>query len=547
MMYTFDYASPSVFQSQRETTLVGLSANARRPVQFCGKVASEHAFLLRVALRALGEAVWSSDTWLESADILDPVITVHPDRLFFEAFSQDQSSYVSLIVDRQVFETQGDVVTGTTNIDFTAWLWGALGEMRSSRETTFQIAADGFEVATSSAGGRWERKVDLPDAWVRGFLQVQAAMAMPGTRLEVKPVDLLSAIRFLRYTKAKVSPRALRYEFQPGVDAQLVLEPWEKVIPLEDAAHGYEQPKTTRVWGRRRLKLIEGLLPFADRVEVYLKGRALPSFYAVSLPGMTFVLGLTGWSGSPFSSSGGFDLLAEAAASDDRWLLPILEMLREQYHASTELVAARLGLDMATASRALVRLCRRGECMFDVQRREYRHRQLFEQVIDESKYFLPDERQEQATRICSEQLVAVESCTMEETVRQVKLKSLDGKQRREIIYRDWRVIGSVSKGSTPVVNLDHAGAVEIVVNEAARIIFGKCGGSFFQENHLNMGPCAHMLALFRASEALRSDGPSSRQAVDFDSGPKQPSRWEVDGGSGNADDHEVDDDLEDDA
>jgi len=108
------------------------------------------------------------------------VITVHRDRIFFEAFSQDQSSYVSLIVDPAVFEPMGEVVCGTTNIDFTAWLWGALGELRTSRSTTFRIGPEGMEVRTSSAGGRFEKKVELPETWVRGFLQVQAAMGMPG-------------------------------------------------------------------------------------------------------------------------------------------------------------------------------------------------------------------------------------------------------------------------------------------------------------------------------------------------------------------------------
>src|SRR5690606_2264232 len=143
---------------------------------------------------------------------------------------------------------------------------------------------------------RFEKKVDLPETWVRGFLQVQAAMGLPGTRLRVQPVDLLSAIRYLRYSKARISPRALRYEFVPGEDARLILEPWEHVVPLEGATHNYAETKTTRVWGRRRLKLIESLLPFAESVDIYLKGRALPSFYAVKLPGMTFLLGLTGWS-----------------------------------------------------------------------------------------------------------------------------------------------------------------------------------------------------------------------------------------------------------
>ena len=75
--------------------------------------------------------------------------------------------------------------------------------MRTSRRTTFRIGPEGFEVKTSGAGGRFERKVDVPESWVRGFLQVQAAMGMPGIRLDVQPIDLLAAVRYLRYTKAQ--------------------------------------------------------------------------------------------------------------------------------------------------------------------------------------------------------------------------------------------------------------------------------------------------------------------------------------------------------
>ena len=527
MIVLVDYASPSQLDSTGDATTVGLSTNLRRRVRFHGLV-RQHGFMLRIALRALGEAIWSNDMWFAQSDLLDPVITVHRDRIFFEAFSQDQSAYVSLIVDPSVFESVGEVVSGTTNIDFTAWLWGALGEMRTSRSTTFRIGADGLDVRTSAAGGRYEKKVDLPESWVRGFLQVQAAMGMPGTRLAVKPIDLLSAVRFLRYAKAKVSPRAIRYEFEPGRAARLVLEPWERVVELDGAEHNYSEFKTTRVWGRRRLKLIEGLLPFAERVDIYLKGRALPSFYAVKLPGMTFLLGLTGSSESGFTSSGGFDLLAEAAAGDDDRLEPALALLRERQHASIASVATALGIDAPAAFRVLVRLCRQGRAMFDVETQEYRHRELFETPADEATYFPPDRRRELALSFLAANKVRVHSCLAEETKKVRSFKdpnSGDAKQKivREITYRDWRIIGAAGDQEP----------VEIVVNDIGRIIFGRCTCPHFAEHLLNRGPCEHMLALFKASEELRADRPSS-SPVDgqaFASSRKQPSRWEVDGGA----------------
>src|SRR5262249_15646001 len=100
MIALFDYATPSVFESNRDRALLGVSANARRPVRFHGRVA-RNIPLFRFALRALGEAIWSNDTWLSQGAfgswLLDPVITVHPDRVFFEAFSQDQSVYAMLV------------------------------------------------------------------------------------------------------------------------------------------------------------------------------------------------------------------------------------------------------------------------------------------------------------------------------------------------------------------------------------------------------------------------------------------------------------------
>jgi hypothetical protein len=46
---------------------------------------------------------------------------------------------------------------------------------------------------------------------------------------------------------------------------------------------------------------------------------------------------------------------------------------------------------------------------------------------------------------------------------------------------------------------------------------------------MNQGPCEHMLALFKASDGMRADRPSSAPVH----GPtvtlrKEPSRWEVD-------------------
>lgn len=512
MIFAVDYASPSVFESEHDRALLGIAANARRPVRFHGRVA-RNIPLFRFTLRALGEAIWSNDSWLSEGEtmswILDPVITVHPDRIFFEAFSQDQSVYAMVVANPNMFATEGEIITGTTNIDFTAWLWGALNELRSSRETWLRIGAQGFEVKTQGAGGRFERKVDLPDHWVRGFLQVSGAMAMPGTRLTVKPADLLAAIRFLRYTKAKVSPRALRYEFTPGEDARIVLEPWEHVVRLRGAEHNYTEPRTIRTWGRRRLKLIEPLLPFATSVDIYLKGRGLPSFYVVKLPDLTFVLGLSGWSEQSWTDTGSFDLLSDSGAVDVALVDLVHRELTSRLHASPKDLAETLNQKSELVWRACERLCRQGRAIFDVESRDFRHRELFEQPVDEAKLFPPDERLERAKALLAQNAVPFARCEPQETRKTKKLKTPEGPITREIVYRDWRVTGNVASDKT-----------EIVVGDSGRIIFGTCSCAFFQENLLGKGPCEHMIALFRASADGRKDLPTSQPASNETAPPR---------------------------
>lgn len=540
MIVRLDYASPSVLTADQDSQRLGLCGDARRPVRFSATVV-RHAFLLRVALRALGTVIWSDDTWAADGGRLDPVITVHPDRVFLEAFSQDQSTWAQVILDPSLFRTEGPVQCGTTNVDFTAWLHGALAEMRSSRTTTFTVSAAGFAVATAGGGGRFEQKVDLPDGWVRGFLQVQAAMAMPATRLAVRPVDLLAAIRWLRYTKARLSPRALRYEFEPGQDARLVLEPWEHVVPLRGAEHACAEPRTVRLWGRRRLALLEPLLPFADGVDVRLAGRALPSFYAVRLPGITFVLGVTGHSAQAWTGAGSFDLLQEERQVPDALQQAARALLRERYAASADDVAARTGCDPAVAAAALQRECRLGRAVFDLQERRFRHRELFDEPIDEARFYPPDERVEAARAHLRAGEVEVTSCAVRETRKQKLLKSPLGRELRDLVFRDWVVAGTVGAPGAAL-------AVEIVLGERGAVVFGRCGCPFFAEHLLARGPCAHMLALLHASSPQRRDAATSQPTEVVRSAPARTDAEDVDGApedddvaSGDEDGDHVDD------
>jgi len=201
------------------TLSLDFAANLRRrPVAFIGRV--REPFQFRQPLQAFHQTLTSNLRFVSEAEwrqALDPVITVHHDQLFFEAFSTDQSCYARLCAPLSAFEREGEVRYGTTNIDFTLGLRSALESLRSSRRTVLRVGASGFGVTTgvgSAVLDHFERKVDVPDEWVKGFLQVQGALALRAFTFEVRPVDLFSAITHFRENKPPSLPHGIRYELR---------------------------------------------------------------------------------------------------------------------------------------------------------------------------------------------------------------------------------------------------------------------------------------------------------------------------------------------
>ncbi|MHC5543733.1 SWIM zinc finger family protein, partial [Singulisphaera rosea] len=242
--------------------------------------------------------------------VLDPVITVHPDEVLFEVFSKDEGAYAKLGIDREAFEAISPPTFGTTNIDFSQTLFQGLQQMRSYRETRLSIGQEGVTVATEAAGEVLEKHIRVPDSWLRGFLQVQSSAALPSDRFSLAPLDLYNALRHLRlHADIKGQRRGLRIELVPGEVPRLVLEPWNTVIAATSEPFKGRAARVVRVWGRRRLALLQRFLPYTEGVEVHVLGSGLPSFWVLRGRGMTLTLGLTGFTAANWSQALNFDLM----------------------------------------------------------------------------------------------------------------------------------------------------------------------------------------------------------------------------------------------
>ncbi|MGL5096590.1 MAG: SWIM zinc finger family protein, partial [Planctomycetia bacterium] len=357
-----------------------------------------------------------------------------------------------------------------------------LDKMRTYRKTEFGVDPKGFDVATTADDGvaqvHHEKKIDLPETWVKGFLQVHCVMSLSLTKFRMAPVDFFNICRALKKEKTKKSPRALRYELTPGEPVQAVLEPWGKVVPF-DRAFVYEgpKPKMVRTWGRDRLQLAVRLLPLCRYVDVYLAGDGLPSVYVFDLGDLIFTLGLSGWTDNDWTSGGAkFDLLTRPTTASSSELKSVYDVLRTIRFGEEVEISTKTGLSTEKTRSVLSYLCQAGRVMVDLAGGVYRQRDLFPEPFDPKAV----------------QQTAAAATTADPAAKTAEAIEAAGGVRiiaRRTTSTGFKLSGSCQgKGSErlrPQLHVDHDG----------KIIDASCTCSYFTKHQLTKGPCEHMLAL----------------------------------------------------
>ncbi len=409
--------------------------------------------------------------------VLDPVVTVHPDSLLFEAFSQDESAYCAVRISHNLFDRVGEMACGTTNIDYSSDLAEEFQKLRDYKTTTLAVDPAGFGVATGDDPGFREEKIDLPDSWVRGFLQVTSAMQLPMTRLDLHPMDLHNLCAVLRQKKERAGPRSVRFELRPGQPVKLIIEPWNIELLCRRTVYEGVSPQSIRLWGRRRLLTLERLIPVADKISVHLLGNGMPSFWVAALPGITVTLGLSGWVSNDWSAAGRFDLLGPRQYVDDESKLKVLAGLARHWIAAPATLARHTGLDVATVEAALGLWVQGGRVVYDLGLQAYCLRELAREPLplESLRYASPEEAQ--AGQIA-------------QAKGGVKLAAITRHDNGKI-----SLSGQVAASAKSALSGKQSYQTSMVLDTDERLIDGACGCNHYQQNKLRRGPCQHMLAL----------------------------------------------------
>lgn len=69
-------------------------------------------------------------------------------------------------------------VLGTTNIDFSAKLAKEIERFRTYNDVKLSVNPEGFTVDTGVIPEHMEKKIDLPETWIKGFNQVSSAASL---------------------------------------------------------------------------------------------------------------------------------------------------------------------------------------------------------------------------------------------------------------------------------------------------------------------------------------------------------------------------------
>src|SRR5262249_36313093 len=163
-----------------------------------------------------------------------------------------------------------------------------------------------------------------------------------------------------------------------------------------------------RIWGRRRLFILERLLPRAKRVRVFLLGTGLPSFWVVDLGELSFTLGLSGWTQNNWSEAGNFDLMAAREDVDDITRQRVFAELGKSWLATPPGLAQRTGLDTPVVASALAGWVQAGRAIFDLDRGVYRKRELTKDPLPVDRLRFANERESAAARMLVRAKIAID-------------------------------------------------------------------------------------------------------------------------------------------
>ena len=396
---------------------------------------------------------------------LDPIVSVQDDATFFEGFSVDESVYGRVRLAHESLESLDPIKPGTTNIDFGIPLEREFSRIRTYRPLDLTVGAQAVQIETD-VGAAIEKKIDLPESWVRGLVEVQSALMLSPVTLQLSPAFVADVIARLEAEKEKHGPRSLKFRLAPSEPVSVEIEPWGTVVVDHTSKYTGTRAEEIRIWGRRRLLILKDVLPDATSLDVRLLGSGMPSFWTVHVDDVELTVGLSGWTALDWAGRARFSALMPSANVSAQLMTRAAALLKSSGRMSTTQLASAADVNEAEARGAMQKLCMLGKAMFDPDTASFRWRELYPE-FDLTKLSAPALEERKGIDLHASGAVSVESESFE-----------DGRSKR---------VASVSDSTDRTTTLE--------TDADGRVTYAECTCGHFRANKLREGPCRHIVAL----------------------------------------------------
>jgi hypothetical protein len=355
---TFAYAQPSALTTGAEGQALQLAAYAENaPTSgaacfFQGQL--RDSWLTARGLTTLAKVV-ASRFVPQAAALRDPIVTAGAGQLRFEAFSSCNGVYARLDLGPAALDGEF-VQSGTTNVDFNEPMVNALS--RIGRTEPVRLSVGQQEVTLERAAGKvTERKVTLPERWVKGLTAAQGYLAQMDEKLRLTRTQAAQLLHALPAGTVKT-------------DMYLMLRgPRVVFAPMGG-------PSAVLVGGAHRLRLLDGLLPLSQGARVYATPDGQASAVVLELGGgHEFLLALSAGVTRGFSGEG-TQLGAMLDELPAEWLAGANNLFRGNETFNPTLFGLAHDLAPAIVERLCASLSAMGLLGFDLSTNQYFYRRL---------------------------------------------------------------------------------------------------------------------------------------------------------------------------
>lgn len=356
---TYAYRNPSSLvktKSEDELFLAKYSEVEKKdaPCFFWGKL--NDPYITARCLITLSNVVQSNYSLspFDLAKLKDPIVTAGNEKIRFEAFSHCAGVYARVDVlpgghDGEFLEN------GTTNVDFNQPMISALSSVGKAEKVVLSVGKK--EVGLHKEGEKVvERKVPLPEKWIKGLTTVQLFLADTEKVFKMNRMQALQLFRTIPKGK-------------PNTDYYLIMRGGKPTfLPIKQA-------NGICVGGVHRLRLLEPLLPLLDELHVFAHPDMQSTTWQLYFGDVRFSLSISRDSWRGFSGEGA---ALESLIEDvpENWL----DMFDKYSYANQEfnpsLLSIEEGIDFKKVDNITGRLSAMGLLGYDLDENHFFYRRL---------------------------------------------------------------------------------------------------------------------------------------------------------------------------